>query len=75
MYRANFSICGSISVISPTGRSADVGSKMCLVQARANIRAHDKLDALDLGLHEHDPHVFRLGRVGVPAQRLDRIRL
>ena len=48
---------------------------MCLVQARANIRAHDKLDALDLGLHEHDPHVFRLGRVGVPTQRLDRIRL
>ena len=48
---------------------------MCLVQPCADIRAHDKLDALDLGLHEHDPHVFRLGRVGVPAQRLDRIRL
>ena len=45
------------------------------MQPRADIRAHDKLDALDFGLHEHDPHVLRLGRVGVTAQRLDRIRL
>ena len=45
------------------------------VQPRADIRAHDKLDALDLGLHEHDPRVFCLGRVGIPTERLDGIRL
>jgi len=45
------------------------------VQPRTDIRAHDELDALDFGLYEHDPHVFRLGRVGVPTQRLNRIRL
>jgi hypothetical protein len=46
-----------------------------LVQPRADIRAHDKLDALDLGLHEHDPRVFCLRRVGIPTERLDGIRL
>ena len=29
-----------------------------LVQSRANVRAHDELDALDLGLDEHDAEVL-----------------
>ncbi len=38
-----------------------------LVEPRADVGAHDKLDALDFGLYEHDPGVLRLGRVGVSA--------
>ena len=52
-----------------------MGASKCLVQPRPDIRAHSKLDALDFGLYEHDPHVLRLRRVGVSTQRLDRIRL
>ena len=48
---------------------------MCLVQPRTDVRAHDKLYALDFCLHEHNPRMLRLRRVGVPAQRLDCIRL
>ena len=51
------------------------GGVRYLVQPRADIRTHDKLDALDLGLHEHDPRVFCLGRVGIPTERLGGIRL
>src|SRR6266850_3213682 len=46
-----------------------------LVQPRTDIRAHDEFDAFDFGLHEHDPRVLCLGRVRIPAQCLDRIRL
>jgi hypothetical protein len=53
----------------------DEGEVCYLVQPRTDIRADDELDTLDLGLHEHDPRVLGLGRVGVPTQRLDGIRL
>ena len=46
-----------------------------LEEARADIRAHDELDALDLGLDEHDPEVVLFGRGGVGAQGLDRFGL
>ena len=67
-----------ITVISPTGRDVrdkSRGEDRYLVQPRTDIRPHDKLDALDFSLYEHDPHVLRLGRVGIPTQRLHRIRL
>ena len=46
------------------GREAGQTGYTYLVQPCADIRAHDKLDVLDLGLHEHDPHMFCLGQVG-----------
>ena len=32
--------------------------KMYLVKSRADVRPHDELDALDLGLDEHDAEVL-----------------
>jgi hypothetical protein len=75
-YRAYFSICeSSVGEGGLKGGAAMKGGCTYLVQPRADIRTHDKLDALDLGLHEHDPRVFCLGRVGIPTERLDGIRL
>jgi hypothetical protein len=73
MYRASFSICESL--ILSQRKARDEGEAPYLVQPRADIRAHDELDAFSFGLHEHDPRVLRLGRVGVPTQRLDSICL
>jgi hypothetical protein len=46
---------------------ARVARVVHLVEPRADVRAHDKLDALDFGLHEHDARVLCLGRVRVPS--------
>ena len=74
IYRAYFSICEIVHQELKGGAAMKRGYTY-FVQPRADIRAHDKLDALDLSLHEHDPRVFCLGRVGIPTERLDGIRL
>jgi hypothetical protein len=74
MYRANFSIC-ELPALSQMGARDERAAARNLVQPRPDIRAHDEFDAFDFGLHEHDPRVLCLGRVRIPAQRLDRIRL
>lgn len=41
-----------------------------LVEPRADVRAHNKLDTLYLRLHEHDAEVFVFRRIRVGAKKL-----
>ena len=43
------------------------GEGAYLVEARADIGAHDEFDVLDFGVDEHDPSVLRFGRIRVSA--------
>jgi len=67
MSREFFDLNYKIFRLRDVSGEGSVRSYSYLVEARADVGAHDEFDALDFGLDEHDPRVLRFGRVGVPA--------